>query len=85
MIDTWHDSQRSRIVHLLFYRCRFAQVFSAVGLAAAGETIEFRVTAYPGYFIIQPVAFQHTEMAVVIGAAAAFGICSHSSSSGTEV
>ncbi len=67
---------------LLLYRSRFAQVIGAVGFAAAGEAVEFRITAYLGYFIVQPVASQHTEMAMVIGAAAAFGKCRHSDSPG---
>ena len=66
----------------LLYRSRFAQVIGTVGFAAADEAIEVRITAYLGYFIIQPVASQHTEMAMVIGTAAAFGKCSHSDSPG---
>ncbi len=65
----------------LFYRSRFTQVFGAVCFTSAGKTVEFRITAYCGYFIVQPVAFQHTEMAMVIGAAAAFDIGSHNYSS----
>lgn len=66
-------------------RSRVAEVFNTVGLTAAGEAIEFRVIAYGGYFIIQPVTSQHTEMAMVVGTAAAFGRCNHCDSSGTEV
>lgn len=61
----------------LLYRGRFAQVFSAVGLAAAGEAIEFGLTAYVRDLIIHPVTFQHTEMAMVIGTAAAIRIGRH--------
>ena len=69
----------------LLYRSRFTQVFSAAGLAAAGEAIEFRITAYLGYFIIQPVTSQHTEMPMVIGPAAAFCIGSHVDLPGKDV
>ncbi len=65
---------------VLLYRSRFTQIFSAVGFAAAGEAIEFRIIANLGYFVKQPVTFQHTEMAMVISAAAACGCGSHGDS-----
>jgi hypothetical protein len=64
----------------LLYGSRVAQIFGAICLAAAGETIEFWITAYLGNFIINPVTSQHTEMAMVIGAAAAFCVGCHGSS-----
>jgi hypothetical protein len=61
----------------LLYRSRFTQIFRAVGLSAAGEAIEFRISGDIYNFIKQPVTSQHAEMAMVIGAAAAFRIGSH--------
>jgi len=69
----------------LLYGSRFAQVFSAVCFASAGEAIEFRITAYLRDFIIQPVTFQHTEMSMVIGPAAACRIGRHLISPGKDV
>ncbi len=65
---------------VLLYGSRFAEVFRTVGLTAAGETVKFRITVYLGYFIIQPVASQHTKMAVVISSATACGLASHNDS-----
>ena len=68
---------------LLFNRCRITQIFRTVGLAAAGETVKFRIAADGGDFISQQVASQHAEMPMVLGAAAAGGFRRHDISSVT--
>ena len=62
---------------VLLNRGWVAQVFSAVGLSAASEAVEFRIAAYLCNFLMQSITSQHTEMAVVIGAAAACGVSGH--------
>jgi len=70
-------SARLNYVSELLYGGGFTQVFRAVRLAATGKAIKLRVARYFGYFIIQAVTSQHTEMAMMVGTAAAFGRGSH--------
>ena len=61
----------------------YTQIFSTVGLTAAGETVKFWIAADDCNFISQQVASQHAEMPMVLGAAAAGTFCCHSNSSVT--
>jgi len=62
---------------MLFYWRRFTEIVGAVCLAAAGETVKFRVTGYPGNLIMHSIAAQHTEMSVMISTTSAFILIFH--------